>query len=301
MSPYLCAIDPDNNLWFITSAASGYGSHNGLLKLTHGETTAVLVDEFPLGSLVVELTGIAVLARDVFVSARVADGGSYIIRYRSGSRDERELFPKSGQTGYETAFWGIDVTTRGYLFAGVTAPGGSGLREFDFTERGRDGAEVLPRPQGLAPGGAVKDISVLRGRDYNLPGSFILSSCAGSGVCMWRGGTALDPSGYVAEPNLVLTGSFSPNGVVLDPVGNFFACCSGGGNVWARFFNAFGHLLEMFPDPGFESPSDVALTKGGDFLYVIDQKARKIFFFEYPVAIEPVSWGSIKALFKQAN
>jgi hypothetical protein len=118
------------------------------------------------------------------------------------------------------------------------------------------------------------------------------------GIAVWTGGTAIQPIDYVPSrvsdfDGFLAFAQYFPYGITVDGRGYLWVAGLDTTRLWVKAFKVEGvNALAMedlpsqnsydIPDPSgapMLGPSDVAVTKNGEYAYVVDRYARCAFTF----------------------
>jgi hypothetical protein len=237
----------------------------------------------------------------------------YYYKDADTTKIERYGFNIAG-TGYGTFLNGIAITKDTLIVAGVDF--GTSIRWYNFgytTNVSARGSYIPPPSNTVEPGGPqtsgldlIRDVAIVPGGDYFSKNTVLYSSRNSlsdaqltGGIAVWKGGTQTTPVDYVPSRVSDFDGflSFStsiPYGITVDKNGILWVAGVDTTRRWVKGFFVDGvnaQAMHDLPsqtsgdvkDPNgapMNAPSDVAVTKDGMYVYVIDRYAKCAFKFK---------------------
>lgn len=307
VSPYLCTVDAKDNLWVVSTNLSSASAQHSLFMAAPKDTVLKLIKVFGSQDSIRNITGIAAIGSDIFITSRMepytgaADPYYYpysqMFYLPEGNVSKIKIFKKPGYWDYGTWYTAITSTKDGFIYFGqsylISVGSIDGRKDSSSFGNVIDYARI-DWSTAMEPGGGfsypnamdlIRDIAVLPGGNYNDTTTVIYTSRNSSsdpggdktgGIAIWTGGKQTSPLTYHSKRLSDLSGFLSlknstPYGIAINPKNNnLFVCGSDSSKVWVKGFQVTGNFAIQADELPSKTSMDVKDPKGAPFISPAD-------------------------------
>jgi hypothetical protein len=306
VSPYLCTVDSQGTVWIVSTNTVKSSAEHSVYKAAAGSQVFTLVKKFGTADSVRNITGIAAVGNDIFISARLlAPAGTGMPDYYPYS--EMFYFPggnaasmvtlKGPEHSYGTWFTAITADKAGYIYLGqsylVTVGTLDGRKNSSAFGSAIDYARV-DWNTAMEPGGGltnpnvadlIRDIAVDPSADYSDTASVVYTSRNSSadpggetvgGIAAWTGGSNTSPLSYHAARVTDLSGFLTfkynaPYGIAVHPSTKYlYVCGTDDSKKWVKGFFITGNFAIQAAELPSSTSADMQDASGAPFVAPAD-------------------------------